>query len=432
MFRVLPSMMRTTRNMSSTVWKINSFHTSSIFYKDKPKKSNLKTKQVKTSTSDKEKETPAFCSISEAEDLETIKKELGNEELTDILVSHILGMDIKVFKIALEHNVTVSKGSVGYIPKAVLPKNLPEEIKVGKYSVAEDEVIKLNWNRLVEELELKDNEEIVIKEVFKNSNKEKDLGMKRNVLGYFLSQGLSKVRLATDVYQRARTILCATKGEFTNEEDKLILEGGKEGKSWSALAKQLGRTSHITVLDRYTMLVGNYKHGPFTVIEDELILREVFAVNKNILVDKNITVENWKIIGEKLQRPYRAVSERWRKKLEPMLHRYHAGTLDKDVREVLINHLVKNKLNYTQEIDWSELAKLPKFAGTTPAYLSRVYSTLREATGKKYPELGEVKLDTGAIQMYLHRREKIHQTSKTIVEHQEKMIAYYLSNILKK
>ena len=124
--------------------------------------------------------------------------------------------------------------------------------------------------------------------------------MKRNVLGYFLSQELSEVRLATDVYQRARTILCANKGVFTMEEDKIVLEGRKEGKSWSALAKQLRRTSQNTVQDRYNVLIGDYKHGPFTVMEDELILREVFAVNKNILVDRKITTENWKNIGEKL------------------------------------------------------------------------------------------------------------------------------------
>ena len=216
MFRVVPSIMRTTRTMSSTIWRINSFHTSSILYKDNPKKANLlKTKQVKTSTADKEKETPDLCSISEGEDHETIKKELGNKELTDILVGHILTMDIKVCKVALEYNVTVFKGNLGYIPRAKFPKNLPKKIKVGRYSAAEDQVITLNWNKLIEELKLKDHEEIVIKELFENISKEKDLGLKRNVLGYFLSQGLSKVPLATDVYQRARTILCAIKGEFT-------------------------------------------------------------------------------------------------------------------------------------------------------------------------------------------------------------------------
>ena len=137
--------------MSYTIWKINSFHTSSILYKDKPKKTNLKTKQVKTSTSDKEEETPALCSISEAEDHDTIKNELGNEELTDIdiLVGHILAMDIKVYKVALEWNVTVFKGSLGYIPRETLPKDLPKEIKVGRYSPAEDQVITLNWNKLI-------------------------------------------------------------------------------------------------------------------------------------------------------------------------------------------------------------------------------------------------------------------------------------------
>jgi hypothetical protein len=403
-----------------------------ILYKDKPKKAILKTKQVKTSTTDKEEETPpALCSISEEEDYKTIKKEIGNEVLTDILVGHILTMDIKVFKISLESNVTVFQEELGHIKS--LPKNLNKDIKVGRYSADEDQVITLNWYKLIEELKLKDHEEIVIKEVFETSIKEKDLGLKRNVLGYFLSQGLSKVRLATEVFQRARTILWANKGEFTTEEDQKILEGRKEGNSWAALTKQLRRTSRKTVQDRYDMLIcdSNYKHGRFTVMEDELILREVFAVNKNNLVDRKITVENWKNIGEKLQRHKNVVRARWTIKLEPLLKRYHAGTLNKDVREVLINHLFKNKLNYAQEVNWKALAKLAKFAGTTPTYLNKMYRTLRNSASNKYPELSEVKLDTGAIQMYLDNREKVHTTNKTILEHQDLMIAFYLRNILK-
>jgi hypothetical protein len=162
-----------------------------------------------------------------------------------------------------------------------------------------------------------------------------------------------------------------------------------------------------------------------TVTEDELTLREVFTVNKNILVDGKITVANWKNIGEKLRRQYKVVRKHCRRKLEPILLRCHAGTLERDVREVFINHLAKNKLNYTQEIDWSELAKLTKFAGTTPTYINKMYGTLRDTTSKKYPELSELKLDTGAIQIYLHNREKIFPANKTIVEHQEMIIAYY-------
>jgi len=275
--------------------------------------------------------------------------------------------------------------------------------------------------------------DIVVVELLEKINKKKKLGSKRNLLGYFLSQGLQHVRLAADVYQRARSILLATKGPFTEEEDAIILKGRKEEKSWSALAKQLGRNHHTSVINRYNKLIGdsNYKLGPFTVAEDELILREVFAVNKNILVDRNITAENWKNIGGKLQRKYKSVHERWTTKLEPMLKRYHAGTLNDDVREVLINHLVKNKLNYSQEVDWKELAKLPKFAGTTPSYLNKLYLALKASTSTKYPELSEEKLDTEAIQMYLDNREKVWATRPADLEHQKKMITFYLTNILK-
>ena len=47
----------------------------------------------------------------------------------------------------------------------------------------------------------------------------------------------------------------------------------------------------------------------------------------------------------------------------------------------------------------------------------------------KYPELSEVKLDTGAIQKYLDNREMVLSTSEAILEHQDMMIAYYLTYI---
>jgi hypothetical protein len=291
-------------------------------------------------------------------------------------------------------------------------------------------LIKSNWEKLTNDLEL--TEEVAVEELFKNTSKDKDLGKKRNIIGYFLSQGLTNIRLATEVYQRARTVRCAKKGDFTKKEDEAILQFvEKEGEQWTRLAIMLGRANYQTVSARYEMLINDWKNGDFTAMEDELILREVFAVDSDILVDGKITQDDWNKIAEKLQRRPNNVRGRWRFQLEPILQRYQAGTLHKDVKDVMINHLLENNMNYGQEVDWKELAKLSKFAGTTSSYLSKMYSLLRQHTGQKYPELSEVQLNTEAIRRYRANRQ-IHSTRHTILEHQEMIVKFYLSDILKK
>ena len=64
-------------------------------------------------------------------------------------------------------------------------------------------------------------------------------------------------------------------------------------------------------------------------------------------------------------------------------------------------------------------------------YLSRLYALLRANTGRKYPELSEVQLNTEAIRRY-RASTTARSTSYTILEHQEMIVKFYLSDILKK
>jgi len=421
----MPSLVRRTPisslDVSTQPLLVSSFHSSLTV-----------NKEAKPKTAEKEKETPAMSNILDAEENLTILMGLDGDSkvLTDRMVGYILAKNINVFKLALENNVVVSKEGLGYISKKDhFPKDLSPEVKTGKYSVKEDSIIKSNWKELTKDLEIA--EEDAAEELLKNNSNDKDLGKKRNIIGYFLSQGLTNIRLATEVYQRARTVCYAKKGGFTKEEDEAILRFvEKEGEQWTRLAIMLGRTSDAAVSARYEILINDYKHGDYTAEEDKLILREVFALDSDILVDGKITKDDWKKIAKKLQRRPQYVRERWQKQLEPILKRYEAGTLHKDVKDVMINHLLEHNMNYTQDVDWKELAKLPKFAGTTSSYLSYKYNVMRRNTGKKYPELSEVQLNTEAIQRYRANR-KIQSTSTTILEHQEMIVKYYLKHTLK-
>ena len=103
--------------------------------------------------------------------------------------------------------------------------------------------------------------------------------------------------------------------------------------------------------------------------------------------------------------------------------RYHAGTLNMDVKKVLLEHLVENNMDYTQDVDWKELAKLPKFAGSTSSYLSRQLSSMRETTRAMSPELSPVELTTGAIQSWYNNSERRPNIKRE--KYQEELVACY-------
>merc|ERR1719470_400504 len=370
----------------------------------------------------KEKKFPTLCPIMNFAEHKTIQKEVGQDGPLDILVGHILGRDIKVQAVALQANISVFRESfTTIIQRSNLPKDLDPEIKVGKFTARDDEIILENWSLLYintqSKLGLKESD--AVKEIFETT--EKDKGMRHNIVGYYLSQGLPDIRLATIVFHRARVLLCARKGEFTTEEDKVILDFvEEEGRKWSVLAKQLRRSTTRSVKARYDVLTKNYQGGSYKLSEDKTILTEVFAVDRN---GKNIPAEAWKKIGEKLKRNPQYVQRHWLHTMLPLLTRYQAGTLNVDVRKVLLDHLVENNMNYTQDVDWKELAKLPKFAGTTSVHLSRQLSNMKESTRRISPELGPVQLTTGAIQSWYRNSKRKGNTKKE--EYQEELIAVY-------
>ena len=167
----------------------------------------------------------------------------------------------------------------------------------------------------------------------------------------------------------------------------------------------------------------------FTIEEDKVILTEVFAVNGDILNNGKITLEDCSKVGDKVERSGRSVYDHWKCGLEPLIQRYHAGTHSMNVKELLIKHLLEHKMYYTQDVDWKELAKLPKFAGSTPTYLRKEYGKLRRRTKQMNPELNLVDLDTVAIQRYLDSTTR-RNTSKPKEEFQDEFINFYLANVL--
>jgi len=325
----------------------------------------------------------------------------------DTLARAILVQNIRVPRVALLNNVVVFKkpGKLSIIQRRELPKNLPQEIKTGKFSPDEDETLLHNYDKLIAETNT--NEEDAQNAVFNIKNKDKITGKKLNILGYYLGQDLTSPRLATEIIQRTRQLKCGNMfTELTPTEDKIILEFVKtNGEKWAELARLLNRACDSTVKRRYEVLTGKNRKGEFTIDESKIVLTLILTAEKNTLVNGIVTDETCKKIGEKLQRDYKGVYKHWRNVLEPILKMYKAETLDKDIRGDLLNHLLQQDTKYSQDVDWEELTKLPQFSGTTSHYLRSIYATLMTSTRNTYPDTTRAERTTELVKKYWDNRE---------------------------
>merc|ERR1719154_77366 len=174
------------------------------------------------------------------------------------------------------------------IKRGEFPKNVPADIKVTGFTPAEDEIIRDNWKRLLSEVNLDKKEEQILQEMFASYRREEVFEMKKNIVGFFLSQNLPEVRLATEVQHRAKLLLWRRTGRFTPEEDQRIIDfANKQGDDakprWGKLARHMRRQDANKVKTRYELLISYKKDiisGVYTADEDKKILIEVFKVNK--------------------------------------------------------------------------------------------------------------------------------------------------------
>merc|ERR1711915_663738 len=106
------------------------------------------------------------------------------------------------------------------------------------------------------------------------------------IIGSYLSQGLQKIRLPQEVFERTRRLLIYSKGDFTETEKRIIDEhvnGCMSFKDWSSLGRKLGRDpkSLETYARRNIRQKEKNKRWGFTAEESKKVLDHVFAVNKN-------------------------------------------------------------------------------------------------------------------------------------------------------
>jgi len=201
-------------------------------------------------------------------------------------------------------------------------------------------------------------------------------------------------------------------------------------------------------LDRNPASVRNYvqrqlrnkdktRRGNFSAEESKKVMDHLFEVNKKALFEAEnlkITSEVWVQLANYLNRPYIIVFNHWSRCLQPILRKYEAGVLDVDFRIPLLEYCIKNDIKYPQNANWVEISKDLDFVGTTPFYLSRIYSVIRTDAKKSICEGKEDhEVTTEALlEFQKTRKARSKPSDKTQQKIWEKEVLDYYENVIKK
>merc|ERR1711994_500403 len=159
---------------------------------------------------------------------------------------------------------------------------------------------------------------------------------------------------------------------------KVVEEHGETAAAWRMLSQSLGRPSD-SVQGRYKVYL---KHkdkttkGKLSTDENIQMLKFIFDKCPDAM-ETAVTFDVFEELATITNRPPHSLSKCWHCTLHPLLTRHEARVLAVDFRLVLLRHCVENNIEYAQDGNWGEIAKLPQFHGTTPAYLSMIYATVR-------------------------------------------------------
>jgi hypothetical protein len=185
---------------------------------------------------------------------------------------------------------------------------------------------------------------------------------KKNVIGCFLGQDLSRIRIATTIFERAvKVLLPENGGKFTKEEDACILKvvksKGALKESWSMLAVQLNRNSEV-ISSRYRNALRNlnYISGRWTLEEEEICIETLFTgKTSDRSVIESVSQTDLQAVADQIDRQVSLVNKHWEGRLKPVLLSYHLDETFRNFRPPVLTYLVEKKVVAFQDIIWSEV-----------------------------------------------------------------------------
>jgi len=206
---------------------------------------------------------------------------------------------------------------------------------------------------------------------------------------------------------------------FTPREDAIILNTIKEmgdDINLKELANELGRDPR-SVKHRLKKLksgnTGRIRHKHFSLTEDEAILEKVLPGLQKCKL-RNLVLHDEKFLDDlaaALGRPNnsKSVGQRWNYYLQPWIMQHYAGTLNLDIRMMLVNHLAETYQN-RKSVDWEAVAEKSEFAGNTATNLKQTFALVLSAT--YYAKTSQNKVEASWEQILDRCREYISQTRR--------------------
>jgi hypothetical protein len=248
------------------------------------------------------------------------------------------------------------------------------------------------------------------------------------VIGCFLGQDLSQIRVATTIFERAFKILLTEYGlKFTKQEDEIILEAVKKHgvniSAWLMASVQLSRAKEV-IRSRYynSLIYQNHIVGRWTLDEEEVCIETLFT-NKisDRSVIESISQVDLQPVADQLNRHVWLVSNHWEGRLKPVLLSYHLGETFRNFRTPVLAYLVEKKVVAFQDIIWSDVIK--QFPGQTLLSLTPVIHNKLDSIDEKNPHEAHLPIfENLQKNYYLWKDEELSEKQKS---YRSKIIEIY-------
>ena len=132
-----------------------------------------------------------------------------------------------------------------------------------------------------------------------------------------------------------------------------------------------------------------------------------------------------KIIATQIKRIRSNVEERYAVQIHKTIMRSKAGTLDKDVREKLIQKVRENKWIYGADVKFDELALLPEFEGHNGASLQRLYDSMVGKAKARFGLNSHKEVTVDQVEEYFNTSSRYAKTERLIEQEQRIVEAYF-------
>ena len=184
------------------------------------------------------------------------------------------------------------------------------------------------------------------------------------------------------------------KGSYTPDEDEIILkhvkENGNNIKSFRDLAKELGRGSPTSVVDRHKRLIAsnefetNAKRKAWELDEDMSLMNHVFSIKEIKANDtslfENVKTSEFTAVAIELKRSSKSCYVRWMQQIAPTLKTHLMKLpMTNDWKKDVLSYIVNNNIKHKKEMNIDQILKENAPGQTSKSIISYLDTLKKES-----------------------------------------------------